>query len=145
MKKILFLLSPLLLGLPGWATDNAWLLDYDVALAKAKEANRPILLEFTGSTWCPPCQRLKKETTSQPKFLQYAEENLVLVELDYLSSGEPTNKQFAEKNSNLLQEYAIEGFPTLVLLNADGEEIARNVGFLPGGPEALISWIEEKK
>ncbi len=42
-----------------------------------------VLLDFTGSDWCPWCIRLDKEIFSTSEFKDYAKENLVLVELDF--------------------------------------------------------------
>jgi hypothetical protein len=36
----------------------------------------------------------------------------------------------------------VDGFPTLVVLSADGKEIRRQVGYAPGGPDAFISELE---
>jgi len=37
-----------------------WQTDFDLAKKQAKEENKPILMLFTGSDWCPPCKMLKK-------------------------------------------------------------------------------------
>jgi hypothetical protein len=37
----------------------------------------------------------------------------------------------------------VHGFPTLVILNSQGKEIARNAGYFPGGPKAFIEWVEQ--
>ena len=42
--------------------------DYAAAKIKAAAEQKPLLLEFTGSDWCPPCMRLNKEVFSQKVF-----------------------------------------------------------------------------
>jgi len=80
---------------------------------------------------------LEKETLSKPAFLTFAEANLKLVELDFPASTEPTKEYQA-----LAKKYGVEGFPTVVVFDANGKELARHVGYMPGGPEAFISWVK---
>jgi thioredoxin-related protein len=39
-------------------------------------------------------------------------------------------------------QYKISGFPTLVVLDKDGKEIGRQVGYSEGGPKAFIAKLE---
>jgi len=70
---------------PGQAGDAGvqWLTDLPQAQAQAKVENKTVLLDFTGSDWCPWCIRLKNEVFSQPEFIAYANKNTVLVEVDF--------------------------------------------------------------
>ena len=44
------------LAAPAFAnTLEGWSTDLDKALAEAKAAKKSVLVEFTGSDWCPPC------------------------------------------------------------------------------------------
>ena len=49
----------------------------------SREENKMVLLDFTGSDWCGWCIKLQKDTFSRPEFQKFAEESLVLVELDF--------------------------------------------------------------
>jgi thioredoxin-related protein len=121
-----------------------WDDDYDKALAQAKADKKLVLLDFTGSDWCPPCKKLEKDVFSTSEFKDYAKENLVLVELDF-PQGKKQAKKVVEQNAKLQTQYAINGYPTLVVLNPEGKELARWVGYQPGGPGALIAKINELK
>ncbi|GAB4179617.1 MAG: hypothetical protein Fur0032_20350 [Terrimicrobiaceae bacterium] len=123
---------------------DGWLVDYKEALEQAADKNQPILMEFTGSSWCPPCKMMKSEVFAAQDFKNFAAENLVLLELDFLPDGEPAVKKVAKQNTELAEKFQIEGFPTLILLDSKGNELARHVGFLPGGPKALISWVQSE-
>lgn len=123
------------------AEPTEWLLDYEQALALASEQNKPILINFTGSDWCPPCMRLKREVFQDDAFERYANENLVLLELDFPRSVEQS-AETVEQNRRLQQEYEIEGFPTLIVLDPSGEEQRRHVGYMSGGPASFIDWLE---
>lgn len=118
-----------------------WMHDYDQALASAAEQNRPVLLNFTGSDWCPPCMMLKREVFDDNLFANYAGQRLVLVELDYPRSVEQSD-ELIEQNQRLQQRYQIEGFPTLILLDPAGNELRRHVGYMPGGTRAFVRWLE---
>src|SRR5690606_23570210 len=56
-----------------------WMTDYHAALATAKAENKPVVLNFTGSDWCPPCKFMHAEVLTQKEFVDYADENAVLV------------------------------------------------------------------
>ena len=123
------------------STHGTWEINFEQALARAKTENKPMLLDFTGSDWCGWCIRLDKEVFSQPEFMTYAADSLVLVELDFPRS----KKQSAEikaQNKALAKKYSIRGYPTIVLLTADGELIART-GYQRGGAENYVAHIKE--
>jgi thiol:disulfide interchange protein len=101
--------------LEGWSTD------LEKALADAKTGNKSVLVEFTGSDWCPPCIAMRKNVFSQKEFVQAASKNFILVELDFPKA----NKALAEKNKPLAEKYKIEGFPTVILINSNGKEFDR--------------------
>lgn len=116
-------------------------LNYQAALQQAAKEKKLLLLDFTGSDWCSWCQRLKKDTFDQDAFKQYAEKNLVFVEVDFPQTKEQPAALQAQ-NQELSSKYHVTGFPTLVLLDAQGNLLAQHSGYLAGGPEALISWIK---
>jgi protein disulfide-isomerase len=87
---------------------------------------------------------LDKETFSKPEFKEFAAKNLVTVELDF-PNNKPQSADLKKQNEELQAKFGVDGFPTLVLLNSKGKEVARNVGYLPGGPAGLIAWVEKAK
>jgi protein disulfide-isomerase len=121
----------------------AWQTDYAAAQSAAAQQNKYILLDFTGSDWCPYCIKMDKEVFAKPAFSTFAGQKLVLVKLDFPRKA---NQSPAEKSQNqeLAKKYSIEGFPTYVLLDPSGKEVRRQVGYLEGGPEAFISWAQVK-
>ena len=123
---------------------DGWPTDYKAGLAQAAKEDKMVLLNFTGSDWCGWCIKLVKDTFSKPEFQKFADKNLVLVELDF-PNGKPQSAEVKAQNEKLSKEYGVEGFPTLVLLNSKGKEVARNVGYLAGGPDGLIKWVEAAK
>lgn len=123
--------------------EPVWHTDYAAAAQLAKETDRSLLLLFTGSDWCGPCLRLKQEALSKPEFLAHAKEHWVLVEVDF-----PVRKaqsgRLKHQNRQLKTRYNIGGYPTLVLLKADGSEVGRVEGYVAGGADAVIRRLSEK-
>lgn len=146
MKTLLnhFVIAATALGLAAFAHAGApeVLTDFEAAKAKAAESNKPILLEFTGSDWCPPCMQMKADVLSTETFQEFAAENVVFVELDF-PQGKEISKEQKKHNEGMARKYRVQGFPTFVLVDSKGKELARTVGYTPGGPSAFISWIKE--
>jgi protein disulfide-isomerase len=147
MKKILCLLPVILLA--GCATQkmsqtHGPLTDLSQAEAQAKAENKIVLMDFTGSDWCGWCIKFKKEVLDTPEFQEYAAKNVVLVELDY-PNKKVQSDDLKKANAELKKQYTISGFPTLVVLDKDGKEIGRQVGYSEGGPKAFIAKLEGYK
>jgi protein disulfide-isomerase len=112
---------------------GAWTTDLPAALAKAGAENKLVLMDFTGSDWCPPCKALFKNVFSTRAFLDYASAHLVLVEVDFPRGKEQT-AALREANEALLKKFGVEGFPTVIVLDANGKELRKEAGY--GGTTA---------
>jgi protein disulfide-isomerase len=136
--------------LVGWlafqagAAELQWMTDLPAALKKAQAEKKMVLMDFTGSDWCGWCIKLQKEVFNTKEFADYADKNLVLVELDFPNKKEQSATLKAT-NKKLQQKYGARGFPTIVVLNSEGKEVWRKVGYMPGGPKAWIEKLEEAK
>lgn len=143
MKTILL---TLLAATAFWRVNAAetWLTDVPQAEARAKAQHKMVLMDFTGSDWCPWCIKFKKEVLDTPEFEKYAAKNVVLVEVDFPSKKYQSKEQ-KQANNALKDKYDIHGFPTLVVLNQEGKEIGRQVGYSRGGPKPFIAKLEKFK
>jgi thioredoxin-related protein len=122
MKTITWLASFTAVALTASAVAaEGWHTDLDKAIEQAKKENKSVLVEFTGSDWCPPCIAMRKNVFSKKEFIDAASKKFVLVELDFPQK----DKELAEKNQPLAEKYNISGFPTVVLLNSEGKEFTR--------------------
>ncbi len=119
---------------------SAWFTNLEQAQAVAVEKQVPILIDFTGSDWCGWCIRLDKEVFSKAAFQAYAIDHLVLVKIDFPRKKLPAAE--AATNQDLARQYAIRGYPTIVLTDAAGKELART-GYRPGGPDAYVKHLQE--
>lgn len=80
---------------------------------------------------------------AKDKFADYAKTNFELVwSLDF-PNKKPQSDALKAANKALGEKYGVDGYPTFVVLNADGKEIGRQVGYAPGGPEAFIAKLEK--
>ena len=122
--------------------ESTWLSDYKKAQQEAKASNKFLLLDFTGSDWCGWCKRLEQEILSQSQFENYARESLVLLEVDF-PRAKAQSPELRKQNQELAQQYQIEGFPTIVVLNGDGQKLWQYDGYFPDGLAAFIAQLEK--
>jgi len=117
--------------------------DFAKAKEQAKETHKYILLSFSGSDWCIPCIRTKKEIFDKEVFQHFADSGLILVNADFprLKKNMP-NKVLTEQNENLANQYNKDGvFPLTLLLDANGHVVKKWVGYPDVTPEVFISQI----
>ncbi|MEO7097974.1 MAG: thioredoxin domain-containing protein [Luteolibacter sp.] len=103
------------------STPEGWSTNLEKAFKQAKAEKKSILVEFTGSDWCPPCIAMRKNVFSKKEFVDAASKNYILVELDFPKG----DKELADKNQPFAEKYKIEGFPTVILFKPDGKEFNR--------------------
>lgn len=123
------------------AVESTWTTGWKAAAAAATDAKRPILADFTGSDWCGWCVKLKREVFATPEFAAWAGNAVVLLEVDF-PRAKPLAAEQQRENQGLAEKYSIEGFPTILILAADGREIGR-LGYQEGGPKAWIAAAEQ--
>jgi thioredoxin-related protein len=139
-RPLLFLVFAVMVSAISARAEISWLTDYQQAQQQAKANHKLLLLDFTGSDWCGWCMRLRKEVFSKPEFQEYANKNLVLMEVDFPREKEQT-RDVRLQNQNLAQRFGVEGFPTIVVLNGEGKIIGA-LGYMQGGAAAFISELE---
>ena len=125
----------------GCAAEGLWQTDFKAAQAKAKEEKKYLLVDFTGSDWCGWCIKLHNEVFDKEPFKAEAPKQFVLVELDFPHQKEQSD-ELKKQNKELSEKYNIEGFPTVLLMDAEGQVIART-GYREGGPEEYLKQLAE--
>ena len=118
-----------------------WLTDIKQAKEQAASAKKLILVDFTGSDWCGWCIKLDREVFSKPEFKEYADKNLVLLEVDFPKRKELSATQKAH-NVGLAEQYGVQGFPTIIVLNGEGKKVGE-LGYMPGGPSAFLAELDK--
>jgi thiol-disulfide isomerase/thioredoxin len=119
----------------------SWGTDLPGALNQARTDNKMVLLDFTGSDWCPWCIKFDQEVLATGQFATYAKAKLVLVKLDFPRHTEQA-ATLKQANEELYKKFNADGFPTYILLSPSGKELGRQVGYAEGGPNAFIAELD---
>jgi hypothetical protein len=99
----------------------SWKLDYDEARAEAKSSGRLILGYFTRSyAPCGPCMQLEQGVLSKPEFLEISKGVVLFCHISTHITTDSHRFLFAQKGGN--------AFPTLMVLDGDGNVLARQCG-----------------
>ncbi|MEO8425989.1 MAG: thioredoxin family protein [Verrucomicrobiota bacterium] len=142
MKKIALSLIAVFSLLGASAAELEWLTDLTQAKSQAKAEKKLVLMDFTGSDWCPPCKKLKKDVFSSEEFATFAKANLVLVEVDFPR----TKKQSAElkkANEALSRKYDIEAYPTIIVLSPEGKQLIKDTGYDGSSAKDFVAKLEK--
>src|SRR5260370_37283749 len=115
-------------GLRLAAAEGEWLTDLAKAQAQAKVEKKMVFMDFTGSDWCPPCKSLHKNVLTSSDFLNYAKENLVLLVVDF-PRGKPQGEALRTANEELAKKFAVDSFPTIIVLGANGKKLSQESGY----------------
>ena len=147
MKKITLVLFTLLFFVIACSdnktqpSDNLnWTTELGQSIETAKAENKAVLVNFTGSDWCKWCFKLRDEVFSKDAFKEYADENLILVKLDFPRSISQSSETKAY-NQLLAQKYGVQGFPTIIIFNSQGKPVAKT-GYRTGGAANYVSHIK---
>ncbi len=93
------------------------------AQKQAEETGLPIVLLFSGTSWCGFCVKLEKEILSKKDFKQGMDGVAIGVKFEFGSSDFSKSKE--------AKTYNITGVPAMVVVDADGKELGRT-GYVPG-------------
>lgn len=109
-----------------------WLTNYEQAVNDSKASSRPIILFFTGSDWCGWCNKLEDEVFSTQEFADRVGNKFIFVKLDFplYKSIDP---QLAAQNKQLQRKYDVKGYPTIIVLDSNQQQIGLT-GYRAGGP-----------
>ncbi|NLH15851.1 MAG: thioredoxin fold domain-containing protein [Phycisphaerae bacterium] len=122
--------------------DDAWTQDFDGAVQKAIAENKDLLINFTGSDWCPWCIRLDDEVFGKEEFKKAAGKSFVLVKIDFprdLAKAGLTEAMQA-RNQKLQERYGIQGYPTILLTDGHGRPYAQTA-YKEGGQEKYLEHL----
>lgn len=116
------------------ANNSGWLINYEDVYNQSIEQNKPIMANFTGSDWCGWCKKLKKAVFDTETFKKWAEQNVILFELDY-PRRTPQDSDIKQQNANLQRTFGqlVRGFPTVLIfdiervLKEDGSKSQDNI------------------
>lgn len=114
-----------------------WGRDLERAQRQARTEQKHVLVSFVGSDWCGWCLRLRREVFAKPEFQEFAQTNLVLVEVDFPRDNRQTAAQ-REVNAALARRFGVSSVPTMVLLDDSGQML-HSWGFEDGGARHYLA------
>lgn len=118
-----------------------WYTNYEQALSAARSQNKPLVLFFTGSDWCGWCKKIDQEIFQTSDFSNEIGNNFIFVEVDFpMNKQLPANEQ--SQNGMLKQQFNVTGYPTIIVLDSNGNFIAET-GYRPGGGKAYAQYLKQ--
>jgi thiol:disulfide interchange protein len=94
--------------------------DWSAALQQAKKQNKLVFLDIY-ATWCGPCKLLKQYTFTDTSVGKFFNNNFINVSVDGEKGVGP----------QLAQQYSIEGYPSLIITDAEGKPVLFTAGYMP--------------
>ena len=109
----------------------------------AKTENKLIFMNFSGSDWCRSCIVLKQSIINTPEFKAFADEKLVLLDVDFpRKKKNRLSKEQTEYNEKLAERYNKNGqFPSIIILDSDLNIVAKT-GYKRLSPNQYIDHIK---
>jgi thiol:disulfide interchange protein len=134
------------LALVHWvsAAEATWLTELGQAQATAKQGQKMVLLEFTGSDWCSPCKALHTNVLISAEFVEFTKANLVLMLVDF-PHGKKLPVEQEKANEALAKKYQIEVVPTVIVLDSTGRQISKEVGYNGSTAKEFVANLQKLK
>lgn len=125
-----------------FAGGEGWTSDFEAAKKQASELKKDLLIDFTGSDWCGWCIKLNDQVFSKDPFKEGVKDDFVLVEIDSPRDKSKLSEETIKQNEELGEKYGIQGYPTILLTDAEGRPYA-STGYQEGGPEKYVEHLDE--
>lgn len=143
MKNILLVLFMAISSLAFSQEGVTWLTDFQEAKQVAKVQNKPILMFLTGSDWCSPCKKLKKDFFESADFIEKSDA-LVLLKVDLPFREDIITPAQREKNQVLQKKYNPQkSFPLLIGFDSKGKELSRIASYSGGDPRYHFDFLNK--
>jgi len=114
--------------------------DLEIAKKEAEVSNKNILIILTGSDWCKPCIKMEKNVIENNEFIEYANQNLILFEIN-LPRHLDYDSKIVKNYIYLRDKYQTNSLPSLILVNSEGKEITK----ISNGLSSLEKVMKELK
>lgn len=136
------------LGNDSTDTGLTWHTSLDDVNKLSEETGKPIFAFFTGSDWCGWCIKLQNNVFAKQAFIDWAKENVILLELDYPRKTAQA-EELKTQNRNLQQAFQVTGYPTVWIFSAAKDATSGNYNLTAWGklgyPMGAVAGQEEVK
>ncbi len=109
------------------ATEVVWFRSYEQAVEEASAERQRVMAEFY-TDWCPWCRKLEDSTLVHPTVEALADSFVFL-------------RVNAELDTSLASQFGINAYPTVILMEGNGNEVARIVGYVP--PVEFVARVDQ--
>jgi len=123
------------------ADEPVWHDSLEAALEQAHATGKPILAIFTGSDWCPHCKTLEANVLERSSFREWAEANVVLLEIDMPQVG--ISREVRVARSRVCHTYGVRSFPSVVLIDQEGNAVFKDAGYTGQSAPLWIDMVAE--
>lgn len=122
-----------------------WSGNFTDAQQEAKSNHKLIIINFSGSDWCGPCIRLRKEILESATFEKYATDHLVLVRADFpRQKKNQLSKDQVKRNEILADKYNPDGkFPYTLLVDENGKVLKDWDGYPNESADKFVAQINQ--
>lgn len=123
-----------------------WNDNFNEAQQQAKISHKNIMINFSGSDWCGPCIRMRKEILESATFQNYAADKLILVRADFpRQKKNRLSPEQLKRNELLAEQYNPDGkFPFTVLLDESGKVLKFWDGYPNISAERFVQEVNTK-
>lgn len=105
-----------------------WEVNFNDAIAKAKEQKKKVFMLSTGSDWCPPCRMLKSNVLSHAKFQRIAGKSFVFLWLDSPRRARLPQDQLLH-NHIVKQHFPFgNGVPSVIIIDPVNQKVLGRIG-----------------
>jgi len=108
-----------------------WASDYAAVLKQAREEKKPVLIDFT-TDWCGWSKKMDRETFAK-KDVQKELRDFLLIRI---------NPEANDANEKLGENFSVSSYPTLVVVNYQGEESGRREGYME--EKEMLEFLREQ-
>ena len=84
------------------ARQAKWLTSFPNAAGQARKEDKLIMAYFRGSDWCDFCKKLDRDVLSTDLFIDWAEKNVVLLDVDFPAEKRQSPSQ--KKHNDALKD-----------------------------------------
>ncbi len=95
---------------------DAWLTDFDAALAEAQRLDRPLLVHFYAD-WCGPCRQMEQNVLHREAVQAAIRKHVVAVKIN------------TDRNPEVTERYNINALPSDLFLEPNGTRIVESTGY----------------
>ena len=123
------------------STPTGFIDNLEEGFAQAKRENKLVFVCFSGSDWCGWCKKLEHEVFADPEFLPLMTNKFELVFIDLPQDRSVLSTWARTHNEDVVREYKIRGFPTCLIMAADGTLLERT-GYQYGGGKKYAEYVD---